>query len=210
LTSGETVVRALFYDLFSYPACLPVADDQFPLAVVDPNNNLTKLNLTTTATNALTAFVTRKYNQTECAVTSPSQEECTTSLISPSATPQRVSSPAHTHLTLADTEMNRSSLHGAPMRGQVAPTRGPAHAGQPTFGSHDARSNLAVQPAANTGSFKLKKNAVKIVGAPASSSPLRAAPAKFATTPVGGSSPVPGPVKAKPKVLDRYVDFAPP
>ncbi|KAF1831465.1 hypothetical protein BDW02DRAFT_505226 [Decorospora gaudefroyi] len=50
------------------------------------------------------------------------------------------------------------------------------------WGPQDARSNLAVQPAKESSSFKLKKNAVKIVGA-------------ATTTPSARSSPVQVPIK---------------
>ncbi|KAH7067795.1 hypothetical protein FB567DRAFT_457859 [Paraphoma chrysanthemicola] len=78
--------------------------------------------------------------------------------------------------------MNRAPLHGAPVPGQQ-PRGSPIRGAIPSFATQDARSNLAVQPAANAGSFKLKKAAVKIVGA---------------------ASPVPGPVKAKPKEAEGY------
>ncbi|KAH7374333.1 hypothetical protein BKA66DRAFT_422782 [Pyrenochaeta sp. MPI-SDFR-AT-0127] len=51
--------------------------------------------------------------------------------------------------------MDRSILHGAPSKGTPPSARA----------SQDARSNLAIQPSANAGSVKLKKNAVKIIGA---------------------------------------------
>lgn len=78
----------------------------------------------------------------------------------------------------------------------------------PTYGSQDAcanpgalsnqnaSANFAVQPAANAGSMKLKKMAVKIVGA--------TAPSK-AVTPVMASSPKPEPVKVVPKEVERSV-----
>jgi hypothetical protein len=109
--------------------------------------------------------------------------------------------------------MNRAPLFGAPTWGQV-PSRGgrPARGGQPAYGNQDARgssqpafggqgahSNLAVQPAANSGNVRLKKPAVKIVGA-ASGAPPRAPPA-------ASSSPLPGPVQAKSKEPERYVQF---
>ena len=60
----------------------------------------------------------------------------------------------------------------------------------------DARSNLAVQPAANAGNVKLKKNAVKIVGAvgPTPNTQSRSA----APVPTMRPSPALPPVKAKP------------
>jgi len=106
--------------------------------------------------------------------------------------------------------MNRAPLHGAPVRGQAPPARAPARGNQPAFGTQDARSNLAVQPAANAGGgLKLKKAAVKIVGAaapaPPPSTPFRVTAPTSTTSPATGSSPVPGPVKAKAKEPERYV-----
>ncbi|CAG5178537.1 uncharacterized protein ALTATR162_LOCUS8750 [Alternaria atra] len=73
-------------------------------------------------------------------------------------------------------------------------------AAPPTWASGDARSNLAVQPAANAGSIKLKKNAVKMVGA---AGPIPVAPSRPAasTQPVT-SSPAQGSVKAEPKATE--------
>ena len=68
--------------------------------------------------------------------------------------------------------------------------------------SGDARANLAIQPAANAGSFKLKKSAVKLVGAAGPVPATLSRPA--ATTPVA-LSPVPGSVKAQPKAVEGYV-----
>jgi hypothetical protein len=48
---------------------------------------------------------------------------------------------------------------------------------QSIYSNQDACSNVAVQPASNTGSVKLKKNAVKIVVSLASTTPFQAAPA---------------------------------
>jgi protein-S-isoprenylcysteine O-methyltransferase len=102
--------------------------------------------------------------------------------------------------------MNRAPLHGAPAQGHPPPKRGPPARGTPlSFGSQDARSNLAVQLAANAGSFKLKKTAVKIVGAAAPSIPFRGVPATIAKAPTVGAAPVPGPVKAKPEEAEGYV-----
>jgi hypothetical protein len=102
--------------------------------------------------------------------------------------------------------MNRAPLHGAPAHGHPPPVRSPPARGTPLdFGSQDARSNLAVQPAANAGSFKLKKTAVKIVGAAAPSISFRGVPATTFTVPTVGAAPVPEPVKAKPKEAEAYV-----
>jgi hypothetical protein len=81
--------------------------------------------------------------------------------------------------------MDRSALRGA-----HATPRGPAGMAQSIYSNQDARSNVAVQPAANTGSVKLKKNAVKIVGSLASTTPFQAAPAA-------------GPVNAESKEPER-------
>jgi hypothetical protein len=69
---------------------------------------------------------------------------------------------------------------------------------QPAFATQNAHSNFAVEPAANSGSVKLKKAAAKVVGV-ASSTSSRGA------TPDAGSSAVSGPVKAKPKDAERCV-----
>ncbi|KAI8942129.1 hypothetical protein NX059_000220 [Plenodomus lindquistii] len=114
-----------------------------------------------------------------------------------------------------------AALHGAPPQGprsmqpggsQATPThlRGavPAQAqapqafanAPPLWGSQDARSNLAVQPAADAGTLKLKKKAVKIVGVaaplPTTSQPTPA--------PTPAPSPAPGPVMGTPKETESY------
>ncbi|KAF2026958.1 hypothetical protein EK21DRAFT_34283, partial [Setomelanomma holmii] len=71
-----------------------------------------------------------------------------------------------------------------------------------SFRTQDARSNLAVQPAANAGNVKLKKAAVKIVSSTTTSGALSTpsrVPVAAGASPTAGASPVPGPVKAKPK-----------
>ncbi|CAO2651581.1 Nn.00g041510.m01.CDS01 [Neocucurbitaria sp. VM-36] len=118
------------------------------------------------------------------------------------ATPLTKSEPATSlpsppQSPVSATSMNRSALHGAPPRG--APL--------PTWGSQDARSNLAVEPAANPGNFKLKKNAVKVVGA---ASPVsRASTRPAAPAPAIASSPVPGPVQSKLKEADGHAPASP-
>jgi hypothetical protein len=84
--------------------------------------------------------------------------------------------------------MDRPRYMGAP------PTASPA------WSSEDARSNLAVQPAANAGSLKLKKNAVKIVGAAGPMSTTASQPAAPKSSLL--SSPAPGSVKAMPKATE--------
>ncbi|KAF1925673.1 uncharacterized protein M421DRAFT_423502 [Didymella exigua CBS 183.55] len=85
--------------------------------------------------------------------------------------------------------MNHSLLQGGPARGHQD-----SRSTQDVRSSHDARSNYAVQPAANVGSFKLKKKAVKIVGAagPAPSAPRsQAPPATTASMPSRAASNFP-------------------
>jgi hypothetical protein len=93
------------------------------------------------------------------AVTSPSPVDLSGSLPSPppSLQPQMWSSPPASSPSAA-ASMNRSSLHGGPTRGPQNP-----NSSQDARSSQHARSNFAVQPAANAGAFKLKKNTVKIV-----------------------------------------------
>jgi hypothetical protein len=95
-----------------------------------------------------------------------------------------------------------------PPRGPSGPaSRGPLGTipQNPQMASGDARNNgnLAIKPADNAGSFKLKRNAVKIVGAagPAPATPSRPA----ARTPQVASSSAPGSVKAQPKAAEGYV-----
>ena len=76
--------------------------------------------------------------------------------------------------------MNRSLLHGGPVRGNAGPphVRQDARPLQDARSPQDARSNLAIQPAASAGTFKLKKKAVRIVSVanPAPHAPLPRAP----------------------------------
>jgi hypothetical protein len=184
-------VRALSHLLAYLP--VTVADYRLPLlATVHPKHN-----------NAITTTLPLTHihsSSTPERTTTPSPEAVSAaSLISPPPTPQ--------HKGSSDAAMNRAPLHGAPTWGSAPSRGGPARGSQPVYGSQDARgspqpafgnqSNFAVQPAANSGNFRLKKAAVKIVGA-ASSMPPRA-------TPAASPSPVPGPVKAKPKEPERYV-----
>jgi hypothetical protein len=87
-----------------------------------------------------------------------------------------------------------------PPRGPSGPaSRGPLGTipQNPQMASGDARNN------GNLASFKLKRNAVKIVGAagPAPATPSRPA----ARTPQVASSSAPGSVKAQPKAAEGYV-----
>ncbi|CAN9189387.1 unnamed protein product [Alternaria alternata] len=76
----------------------------------------------------------------------------------------------------------------------------PSSAAPSDWASGDARSNLAVQPAANLGSIKLKKNAVKMVGA-AGPVPSTASRPAALTLPTA-SSPNAGLAKVELKVSD--------
>lgn len=154
--------------------------------------------------------------------TSPIKFGPATSLLSPPPSPSRVvagkSSTSSAHLPLLTTGMERSvhaMLHGAPPTGggRNGPPRGP-HAAQPrastvaspSWGTQDARSNLAVQPAENAGTFKLKKNAVKIVGAASTTPSALTTPSIVApAAPIGSSPPAPGPVKAQFKQTEGFV-----
>jgi hypothetical protein len=187
----EKAVRVLSHLLAYLP--VTVADYRLPLlATVHSKHN-----------NAITATLPLTHihssSTPERTTTPPPESVSAASLISPPPTPQ--------HKGSSDAPMNRAPLHGAPTWGSAPARGGPARGSQPVYGSQDARgspqpafgnqSNFAVQPAANSGNVRLKKTAVKIVGA-ASSMPPRA-------TPAASPSPVPGPVKAKPKEPERYV-----
>ncbi|KAH9866655.1 hypothetical protein J1614_008348 [Plenodomus biglobosus] len=89
-----------------------------------------------------------------------------------------------------------------PQQAQAPPTFAYA---LPARGSQDVRNNLAVQPAADAGTMKLKKKAVKIVG-PAT--PSAAAP-KPSLAPLTASSLAPGPVVASLKEAESFVAPAP-
>ena len=78
----------------------------------------------------------------------------------------------------------------------------PPSAAPSVWASGDARSNLAVQPAANLGSIKLKKKAVKMVGAAGPVSGTTSRPAAL-TLPMASSSNA-GPAKVELKVSDGY------
>ncbi|KAH4893303.1 hypothetical protein HBI49_127190 [Parastagonospora nodorum] len=98
------------------------------------------------------------------------------------------------HRSTSNATMNRGPLHGAPpVRGQAPPPRGPVRGAPVAYGNQDARGNLAVQPAAVLSAFKFKKAAVKVVGAATARSSSAAA----------SSSPVPRPVKAKPREVEH-------
>jgi hypothetical protein len=185
----------------NYHVHLLVANYKFLSVSATLNNNT----LTLTTTPPPIPAETANDAPIERAATPPRQQESLSLLLSPPATPQRESPVTCMHSPASDGTMNRTPLHGAPVRGQAVPPRGPAHPMLYAYENQDARGNLAVQPAANAGTFKLKKNAVKIVSAPAPGSPFRV-PSVASTA--AASSPAPGPVKAKPKEVDRYVAFA--
>jgi hypothetical protein len=211
-TKNEVAVCACLL-ITCLPTCLPVADTRLFSPTVNPDNTITPT--TFSIANKIPNSTSPRR-----ATTPPPQQHLHFPLLSPPATPRRVDSPILVRSPIFNATMNRSALHGAPARSQVPSPRGPARglqsayghqdaqSNQPAYGNQDARSNLAVQPAANAGSLKLKKTAVKIVSAPASISPFQAASAGSITTPVAGSSPSPGPLKTKPKDVDRYVNPA--
>lgn len=104
--------------------------------------------------------------------------------------------------------MDRAPLHGAP--GLLPHLRKRRTA--PAFDSQDARSNLAIQPAANAGavvSIKLKKPAVKIVRAAAPPAPPSTPSRSAASTPLAAtpSSLALSSVKAEAKEPERYVNL---
>ncbi|KAF9691715.1 hypothetical protein EKO04_010499 [Ascochyta lentis] len=146
-------------------------------------------------------------------VTSPAPVDSSGSLPSPPLSPRRPmwSSPPPLPLSTSTAAMNRSSLHGGPTRdtrGHQNATSSPdASRSQDSRSSQDARysqdtqSNFAVQPAANVGTFKLKKNAVKIVSA---GTPLLRAPQRPVTPASSrGTMPLPTPVSLPAPGLPR-------
>src|SRR5690242_1605225 len=128
----------------------------------------------------------------EVTVTPPAPVDPTASLPSPPQSPQCQPLPSPDLSSPATTAIMDRSSHGGPVRG---------HAGLPSVhrplqdarSSQDARSNLAVQPAANAGAFKLKKNAVRIVGAagpPPNAPHLKASAHAVAFTPPTAAQPL--------------------
>jgi hypothetical protein len=122
-------------------------------------------------------------------VTSPTHAEPSDSL--PSSPPSPLQSPKRKMRSSpppsspsVTASMSRSLLHGGPVRGNAGPSYGRQDARplQDARSSQNARSNLAIQPATNAGTFKLKKNAVKIISAaaPAPNAPLPIAPSQSA------------------------------
>lgn len=166
---------------------LPVANRASLLATLESNDqNLAKANHKNSP-NPTYQFAAFSPIQQAPALSLLSQHPSPSSFIFLPAT----GSPLH--LALPTVVMNHSLLHEAPSRG--APVSG--------WGSQDARSNLAIQPAANVGSIKLKKNAVRIVGAAGPTS--RLLPRASTPVPPMASSPALGPVKANSKETPGYV-----
>ena len=127
------------------------------------------------------------------------------SLPSPPQSPTRQQWATQPHPT-SQTEaanMDRSYLHGGPMRGpeNVRPS-------QDARVSQDARSHLAVQPATNPSNVKLKKTAVKIV-TPASQVPGPAP--RPAPGPASGPSlhELGGAVHSRPRALSPVKELQP-
>jgi hypothetical protein len=112
--------------------------------------------------------------------------------------------------------MDYSRWHGAPPgapRGMLSQgPAGPPSRGSlgtipqnPQMASGDARANLAIKPAENAGNFKLKKNAVKMVGAARPAPATSSRPAAPTLGPQVASSLAPGSVKAQPQAAEGYV-----
>ena len=160
---------------------LPVTDIG-PSATRAPNNN--------TRTGVLDST-------TKLAVTSLNKRVPAACLPSPPPSPPSfcIFQPTSlfSHSLTSTTTMNRSVLYGAPVWGPP-PSR---------WGNQDERSNLAIQPDTNSSHVKLKRNAVKLVGAAASTS--SASPRSTAPASPIVSSPIPGPVRAQPTKIDGYV-----
>jgi hypothetical protein len=208
-------VRASCFSVLA--ACLPVADCKVLPPTGQNNNSLdnptSALASTPAPTNKPTHTpkpTTVKFASTiEQANSPPAQHEPAKSLISPPPTPRKAHSPQPLRSPSPTATMERAPLHGAPPHGRVPPHRASARPSPPAYGNQDARGNFAVPPAASaggSGSFKLKKAAVRIVGAappaPPPSTPHRVAAPAPATA---ASSPAPGSVKAKAKEPERYV-----
>jgi hypothetical protein len=170
-TNDDVEVDVSAPDVTVWPVHVPSLTDLS--ATVDPPNNNNNNNNTTTSTIDISNSPADVRPNTP-----PLQHSPATTLISPPPTPKHVNTAPLTRSSASDAAMNRAPLHGAPVRGQVPPSRGPPRAApppygaQPAYGNQDARGNLAVQPAATTGSFKLKKAAVKMVGAAATTPDL--------------------------------------
>jgi hypothetical protein len=134
-TKKEDAVCACL--LIAYPpACLPVADNRLFSLTVNPNNTITP-------TTFSVANKTPNSTSARRATTPPPQQHLLFSLLSPPATPRRVDSPRLVRSPTFDATLNRSSLHGAPVRNQVPSPRGPARGLQSAYGNQDARGNLA-------------------------------------------------------------------
>lgn len=120
------------------------------------------------------------------AVTSPAPAVPFSDLPSPPPSPPlQMWSSSQSSSPSVTSSMDRSLLHGGSGRGDVNPPQGHQsvkishdasssqdarsvqmiRSSQDARYSQEARSNFPIQPAADSGTFKLKKKAVKIVGA---------------------------------------------
>jgi hypothetical protein len=103
----------------------------------------------------------------KCAVDLFTPVDASHSLPSPPQSPTRQQWPTQppSASQAEPVNMDRSYLHGGPMRGNTGPANNLENVrpSQDARYSQDARGNLAVQPATIPGTLKLKKAAVKIV-----------------------------------------------
>ncbi|KAI1548800.1 STE14 protein-S-isoprenylcysteine methyltransferase [Pyrenophora tritici-repentis] len=136
-----------------------------------------------------------KHSTAEFASTSSATVEPASSLLSPPPSPSRERSTQQEDL-LMDASLNRSMdkskyADGPPASGSMRGGQGAAPPSAPaSWGLQDARSNLAVQPVANTGSIKLKKASVKMVGAaPVQTRPAAAKPVVSLSSTSGAKIP---------------------
>lgn len=142
-------------------ANFPVTKRQTSAGACSMPLSLLLLLLTITAGGHLTSPVAK------CAVDLFTPVDASHSLPSPPQSPTRQQWPTQPP-PASQTEplnMDRSYLHGGPMRGNAGPARGPENVrpSQDARVFQDAGEHLAVQPASNPGNLKLKKAAVKIV-----------------------------------------------
>ena len=145
-------------------ANFPVTKRQTSAGACSMPLSLVLLLLTITAGGHLTSPVAK------CAVDLFTPVDASHSLPSPPQSPTRQQWPTQPP-PASQTEslnMDRSYLHGGPMRGNAGPARGPENVrpSQDARVFQDAGEHLAVQPASNPGNLKLKKAAVKIVTPP--------------------------------------------
>ena len=142
-------------------ANFPVTKRQTPAGACSMPLSLLLLLLTITAGGHLTSPVAK------CAVDLFTPVDASHSLPSPPQSPtrQQWSTQPPPNSQTEPPNMDRSYLHGGPMRGSAGPARGSENVrpSQDARVFQDAGEHLAVQPASNPGSLKLKKAAVKIV-----------------------------------------------